>query len=91
MCCVCVLRVSSASCAAAPEPALPSTGKAAVQLLHRRGSPQSAAKQVLHVTDAAAAAGKDSRELIKYFEAIQGVPKIEEGINPATWMLEVSC
>ena len=23
-------------------------------------------------------------------QAIQGVPKIEEGINPATWMLEVS-
>ena len=23
-------------------------------------------------------------------QAIKGVPKIEEGINPATWMLEVS-
>ena len=23
-------------------------------------------------------------------QAVQGVPKIEEGINPATWMLEVT-
>ncbi|CAK9314326.1 unnamed protein product [Citrullus colocynthis] len=34
--------------------------------------------------------GRHSRLLIEYFEAIQGVPKIKEGYNPATWMLEVS-
>uniref|UniRef100_A0A9I9DQ34 ABC transporter domain-containing protein n=1 Tax=Cucumis melo TaxID=3656 RepID=A0A9I9DQ34_CUCME len=34
--------------------------------------------------------GRHSHLLIEYFEAIQGVPKIKEGYNPATWMLEVS-
>ncbi|XP_027179658.1 pleiotropic drug resistance protein 2-like [Coffea eugenioides] len=34
--------------------------------------------------------GPHSHELIKYFEAIPGVPKIKEGYNPATWMLDVS-
>lgn len=34
--------------------------------------------------------GHHSCELIKYFESIQGVPKITDGYNPATWMLEVS-
>ena len=34
--------------------------------------------------------GKDSQTLIDYFQGIQGVPKLTEGINPATWMLEVS-
>ncbi|XP_021731921.1 pleiotropic drug resistance protein 1-like [Chenopodium quinoa] len=34
--------------------------------------------------------GHHSSELIKYFESIQGVPKITDGYNPATWMLEVS-
>jgi energy-coupling factor transporter ATP-binding protein EcfA2/ABC-type multidrug transport system permease subunit len=34
--------------------------------------------------------GQRSCELISYFESIEGVPKIKEGINPATWMLEVS-
>ncbi|KAK9816709.1 hypothetical protein WJX72_004056 [[Myrmecia] bisecta] len=34
--------------------------------------------------------GDRSCKLIEYFEAIQGVPKIREGLNPATWMLEVS-
>ncbi|KAK4274401.1 hypothetical protein QN277_017626 [Acacia crassicarpa] len=29
-------------------------------------------------------------QLIQYFEAIQGVPKIKDGYNPATWMLEVT-
>ena len=33
--------------------------------------------------------GRDSSDLVTYFQHIQGVPKIEEGINPATWMLEV--
>lgn len=28
--------------------------------------------------------------LIKYFEAINGIPKIKEGYNPATWMLEIT-
>ncbi|KAI4322384.1 hypothetical protein L6164_022086 [Bauhinia variegata] len=34
--------------------------------------------------------GHHSHKLIEYFEAIPGVPKIKEGNNPATWMLEVS-
>ncbi|RLM85200.1 ABC transporter G family member 36-like [Panicum miliaceum] len=34
--------------------------------------------------------GHHSSELIKYFEGIQGVSKIKDGYNPATWMLEVS-
>ncbi|XP_065869416.1 pleiotropic drug resistance protein 1-like [Euphorbia lathyris] len=34
--------------------------------------------------------GRHSCHLIKYFEGIQGVNKIKDGHNPATWMLEVS-
>ncbi|KAL1810495.1 hypothetical protein ACET3Z_027485 [Daucus carota] len=34
--------------------------------------------------------GRDSCELIKYFEDIDGVSKIQDGYNPATWMLEVT-
>jgi ABC-type multidrug transport system ATPase subunit len=34
--------------------------------------------------------GHNSSDLIKYFEGIQGVSKIKEGYNPATWMLEVT-
>ncbi|PIA25217.1 hypothetical protein AQUCO_12200002v1 [Aquilegia coerulea] len=34
--------------------------------------------------------GHHSVKLIEYFEAIAGVPKIKDGDNPATWMLEVS-
>ncbi|KAK9170623.1 hypothetical protein Syun_002763 [Stephania yunnanensis] len=34
--------------------------------------------------------GKDSEELINYFEAISGVTKIPPGQNPATWMLEAT-
>ncbi|XP_024019277.1 pleiotropic drug resistance protein 2 [Morus notabilis] len=34
--------------------------------------------------------GRHSDKLVEYFEAIPGVPKIKEGYNPATWMLEVS-
>lgn len=34
--------------------------------------------------------GRQSIHLIKYFEGIDGVPKIKDGINPATWMLEVT-
>ncbi|GAB4850133.1 transcription factor [Ancistrocladus abbreviatus] len=34
--------------------------------------------------------GRHSCHLIKYFEAVQGVAKIEDGYNPATWMLEVT-
>ncbi|ESW26923.1 hypothetical protein PHAVU_003G159400 [Phaseolus vulgaris] len=34
--------------------------------------------------------GPKSSELISYFEAIEGVPKIRSGYNPATWMLEVT-
>ncbi|CAO2824077.1 unnamed protein product [Amaranthus hypochondriacus] len=34
--------------------------------------------------------GDHSNELIEYFEAIPGVPKIKDGYNPATWMLDIS-
>nr|CAB3456843.1 unnamed protein product [Digitaria exilis] len=34
--------------------------------------------------------GRHSCELIKYFEAIEGVSKIKDGYNPSTWMLEVT-
>ncbi|KAI6694833.1 hypothetical protein NL676_022543 [Syzygium grande] len=34
--------------------------------------------------------GHHSSHLIKYFEGIQGVSKIKDGYNPATWMLEVT-
>ncbi|WOL03475.1 pleiotropic drug resistance protein 2-like [Canna indica] len=34
--------------------------------------------------------GRQSHKLVEYFEAIPGVPKITDGYNPATWMLEVS-
>ncbi|KAK9946083.1 hypothetical protein M0R45_011563 [Rubus argutus] len=34
--------------------------------------------------------GRHSTHLIKYFEGIDGVPKIKDGYNPATWMLEVT-
>ncbi|KAJ1438245.1 P-loop containing nucleoside triphosphate hydrolase [Sesbania bispinosa] len=34
--------------------------------------------------------GNHSSHLIQYFESIQGVPKIRDGHNPATWMLEVT-
>ncbi|GAB2255079.1 hypothetical protein Droror1_Dr00008857 [Drosera rotundifolia] len=34
--------------------------------------------------------GRRSHKLVEYFEAIPGVPKIQDGYNPATWMLEVT-
>ncbi|KAL5229992.1 hypothetical protein ABZP36_028768 [Zizania latifolia] len=34
--------------------------------------------------------GPLSRNMIKYFEAIPGVPRIKEGQNPAAWMLDIS-
>lgn len=34
--------------------------------------------------------GPKSCKLIEYFEAIEGVPKIRPGYNPATWMLKVT-
>ncbi|XP_061374184.1 pleiotropic drug resistance protein 2-like isoform X3 [Gastrolobium bilobum] len=34
--------------------------------------------------------GQHSQKLIEYFEAIPGVPRIKDGYNPATWMLEIS-
>ncbi|KUF91865.1 CBL-interacting serine/threonine-protein kinase 11 [Phytophthora nicotianae] len=33
--------------------------------------------------------GKNASEMIAYFESIDGVAKLEENYNPATWMLEV--
>ncbi|KAK1363006.1 hypothetical protein POM88_038567 [Heracleum sosnowskyi] len=34
--------------------------------------------------------GRHSCDLVKYFEAIDGISKIKDGYNPATWMLEVT-
>ncbi|PKI49305.1 hypothetical protein CRG98_030233 [Punica granatum] len=34
--------------------------------------------------------GRHSHRLIEYFEAVPGVPKIKDGCNPATWMLDIS-
>ncbi|GAU11042.1 hypothetical protein TSUD_113350 [Trifolium subterraneum] len=34
--------------------------------------------------------GRHSNHLIKYFERIEGVSKIKDGHNPATWMLEIT-
>ncbi|ONM53994.1 ABC transporter G family member 34 [Zea mays] len=34
--------------------------------------------------------GPLSRDLIKYFEAVPGVPKIKDGQNPAAWVLDIS-
>ncbi|KAE9591000.1 putative sulfate-transporting ATPase [Lupinus albus] len=34
--------------------------------------------------------GHHSSNLISYFEGIQGVNKVKDGYNPATWMLEVT-
>eukprot|EP00644_Phytophthora_capsici_P014686 jgi/Phyca11/511179/fgenesh2_kg.PHYCAscaffold_78_\ len=33
--------------------------------------------------------GKNASEMIAYFESIDGVDKLEDNYNPATWMLEV--
>ncbi|EEF33324.1 ATP-binding cassette transporter, putative [Ricinus communis] len=38
----------------------------------------------------AGALGRHSHKLVEYFEAVPGVPKIKDGYNPATWMLEIS-
>lgn len=34
--------------------------------------------------------GERSIDLVEYFQSISGVPPIKEGLNPATWMLEIS-
>ncbi|KAK7344840.1 hypothetical protein VNO77_14984 [Canavalia gladiata] len=34
--------------------------------------------------------GQNSQKLIEYFEAINGIPKIKDEYNPATWMLEIT-
>ncbi|XP_015083790.1 pleiotropic drug resistance protein 1-like [Solanum pennellii] len=34
--------------------------------------------------------GRHSSHLIKYFEGIDGVAKIRDGYNPATWMLDIT-
>jgi ABC-type multidrug transport system ATPase subunit/ABC-type multidrug transport system permease subunit len=34
--------------------------------------------------------GPQSRDLVEYFQAMEGTPPIHEGYNPATWMLEIS-
>ncbi|KAH9617937.1 hypothetical protein KSS87_004826 [Heliosperma pusillum] len=34
--------------------------------------------------------GHHSQNLVEYFQAISGVPRIKDGYNPATWMLDVT-
>ncbi|KAL3528696.1 hypothetical protein ACH5RR_008018 [Cinchona calisaya] len=34
--------------------------------------------------------GQHSKKVVEYFETIQGIPRIKDKYNPATWMLEVS-
>ncbi|KAL3646851.1 ABC transporter G member 39 [Castilleja foliolosa] len=34
--------------------------------------------------------GQRSQKLVEYFEAVPGIPRIEKGYNPATWMLDIS-
>ncbi|GJM93946.1 hypothetical protein PR202_ga10547 [Eleusine coracana subsp. coracana] len=34
--------------------------------------------------------GQNSSKLIEYFEEIEGISRIKDGYNPATWMLEVT-
>ena len=34
--------------------------------------------------------GHNSQDLVEFFESLDGVPRVQEGINPATWMLEVT-
>ncbi|GAB2224811.1 hypothetical protein Drorol1_Dr00005588 [Drosera rotundifolia] len=34
--------------------------------------------------------GWQSCQMINYFESIEGIPKIKDGYNPATWMLEIT-
>ncbi|CAL9782849.1 unnamed protein product [Musa acuminata subsp. burmannicoides] len=34
--------------------------------------------------------GRNSQDMINYFQGIHGVPPILDGYNPATWMLEIS-
>ncbi|KAK4490942.1 hypothetical protein RD792_001662 [Penstemon davidsonii] len=34
--------------------------------------------------------GRHPSQLIKYFEEIDGISKIQDGYNPATWMLEIT-
>ncbi|XP_056693218.1 ABC transporter G family member 39-like isoform X1 [Spinacia oleracea] len=34
--------------------------------------------------------GDHSQKLINYFQEIPGIPKIQDGYNPATWMLEIT-
>lgn len=34
--------------------------------------------------------GEDSCTLVEYFQGVPNVPRLTEGINPATWMLEIS-
>ena len=34
--------------------------------------------------------GHQSSDMIAYFEGVPGVPQMESGYNPATWMLDIS-
>ncbi|GFY97806.1 pleiotropic drug resistance 11 [Actinidia rufa] len=55
------------------------TGRTVLLLMKRGG-------QVIY----AGPLGQQSHKLVEYFEAVPGVPKIRDGYNPATWMLEIS-
>ena len=34
--------------------------------------------------------GHNSQQLVEFFQSLEGVPRVQEGVNPATWMLEVT-
>ena len=34
--------------------------------------------------------GQQSADLVRFFEGIEGVPNLQKGISPATWMLDIS-
>ena len=34
--------------------------------------------------------GHNSQQLVHFFERLDGVPRLQDGVNPATWMLEVT-
>ena len=44
---------------------------------------------VMTLPHAAGNLGTNSIDMVKYFQGFKGVPAIGEGINPATWMLQV--